>query len=322
MSGGVHLITMDVADISARLKSTDLIRTQDYAKSSDAIIGDSRHDWFKVEEGIILHIADLTTTKAVKFRERRSNLVCFEIPLSTGYRRRVEEIDDFEVAGAVSISNTSSAEFTFKAGSKARGIAIHCDRRRFLAKFQIDTNRIQERSRAIFLSDNGTFDALRVPLLSAIMLNVDQILSCKLAEPLRSIFLSAKVMEILCTLVAQINERGAGLRLFSSKGFKVHSIEAAAEIYRRELRSPPTVEQVAERVGMDRRELTKGFQEAFGVTPHRYQLQKRMEYAESLLNQGGRSISEIGRLVGYQGYRTFVRAYGGYFGRPPVVRAR
>ena len=317
-----QIIATDVVELASRLKSTRLIRTRDYVESSGSVLGNHRHDWFKVEEGIILHTANFTAKRSVKFRERRSNLICFEMPLVTGYSKRVEEIEACEPAGAISISNTAAAEFTFKAGSNARGVSIYCDRRRFLSTFQIDTDRIQERSRAIFLSNNGAFEALRIPMFSSAMINVDQILSCTFAEPLRSIYLSSKTMEILCTLVAQIHEFGAGPRLFSTGGLRVHSIEAAAEIYRRELRSPPTVEQVAERVGMDRRELTKGFQEVFEMTPHRYQLQQRMEHAEALLNEGGRSISEIGRLVGYQGYRTFARAYGGYFDRPPAVRAR
>lgn len=317
-----QIITTDVVELASRLKSTRLIRTRDYVESSGSVLGNHRHDWFKVEEGIILHTANFTAKRSVKFRERRSNQLCFEIPLVTGYSKRLDELEDCQPTGAISISNTASAEFTFKAGSNARGVSIYCDRRRFLSTFKIDTNRIQERSRAIFLSNSGAFDALRIPLFSSTMINVDQILSCTFAEPLRSIYLSSKTMEILCTLVAQIHEFGAGPRLFSPRGLRVHSIEAAAEIYRRELRSPPTVEQVAERVGMDRRELTKGFQEVFGVTPHRYQLQQRMDHAESLLREGGRSISEIGRLVGYQGYRTFARAYAGYFDRPPTVHAR
>lgn len=83
--------------------------------------------------------------------------------------------------------------------------------------------------------------------------------------------------------------------------------QAAADLHKRELRNPPTIERLAERVGIDKRELTKRFLELFGVTPHRYQLHQRMEQAELLLREGGQSISEVGRLVGYQDYH----------GRPP-----
>lgn len=103
--------------------------------------------------------------------------------------------------------------------------------------------------------------------------------------------------------------------MIALRGLKVRTIETAADIYKRELHNPPTIEKLAERIGIDKRELTKGFQELFGNPPHRYHLQQRMEQAELLL-QEGKSISEVGRLVGYQGYRTFVRAYQAYHGRP------
>jgi AraC-like DNA-binding protein len=188
--------------------------------------------------------------------------------------------------------------------------------------FELDITKIQERGRPIFLNAHGTFETLRVPLFGATAADIDEILNCEYQGSLRAMFIRSKVIQILCSLVSQINAHGAGTRLLLPQGFKTRSIEAAAKIYKHELRKPPTIEELANRIGIDRRELTKGFQELFGTTPRGYQLQQRMEHAELLLQEGGKSISEIGRIVGYQGYRTFVRAYQTFYDRPPVPNSK
>ena len=60
---------------------------------------------------------------------------------------------------------------------------------------------------------------------------------------------------------------------------KDKAIETAAGIYRREIGSPPTIEQLATRVGLNRNELTNGFRDMYGLTPHAYGHMLRMEQA-------------------------------------------
>ncbi len=311
-------INSDVLEVFSRLEDASYLRTQDLYGKSKSAIGNSEHSWAKIDDATLLHSKEFIALEDFTVFNSRSGFICFEIALQGNYSRTIEDTQNYGEVGTVLISNSASAEYGFEQGGSTRGIVIFCNRRSFMKRFQLNIERVQERSRPIFLNDHGSLLTLRIPLFSSTMVDVDQILNCSFDEPLRSSFLSAKVTEILCTLVAQINEQGAGPRLFSPIGFKTRTLEAAAEIYRRELHNPPTIERLAERLGIDQRELTKGFQELFDKTPHRYQLQQRMEHAELLLNEGSRSISEVGRLVGYQGYRTFARAYQTYFGRPPV----
>jgi len=304
-------------NVGSYLKSRPSIGTQEFSENSQKLFGECAHDWIRIDDDIILHIANFTALEYFRLRNDRFGFLCFEIALKNEYIRRIEDRENNGEVGTVLISNSISAEYEIASGSRARGIIVYCDRKRFMEKFQLDIARVQERSRPIFLNEYGSFGTLRVPLFSSTMADVDQILNCNFQNPLRPIFLAAKVMEILCTLVAQINEYGAGPRPFSTRGLKVRTIEAAADIYKRELHNPPTIEELAERIGSDKRELTKGFQELFGKSPHRYHLQQRMEQAELLLKEG-KSLSEVGRLVGYQGYRTFSRAYRTYHGRPLI----
>ncbi|WP_447756112.1 helix-turn-helix domain-containing protein [Sphingopyxis fribergensis] len=303
--------------IRLRLRSQDTLRTQDFDEESYSLFGDLTHSWTGIDEGIILHIADYTALSDFSISNDRSGFLCFEIALQKDYSRKIEDIENAGQIGAVLINNSPSAEYRIRVGNVARGIIIYCDRKRFMSKFQLDISRIQERSRSIFLSEYGSFDTLKIPLCSSTMIDVEQIIDCHFSDPLRAIFLASKVNEILCALVAQIGELGGGAWLSVPGGSEDRLIEAAAAIYRRELHNPPTIEKLADRVGVDKRRLIKGFRDILGTTPHAFQLQQRMEHAELLLRDGAMSISEVGRLVGYQGYRTFVRAYHAYHGRSP-----
>lgn len=250
----------------------------------------------------------------------RPGYVCFEIAFGDPYLRIIEDMHLQGEIRTVQISSSRIIEYSICSQTSSRGIMVFCEKSSFMKTFGLDIAKVQERSRSIFMSALGSFDTLRIPLFSDIAADIDEILCCEYPDPLKTIFIRSKVIQILCGLVSQINEYGAGPRLFLPQGFKVRTIETAAKIYRRELRNPPSIEELARRVGMDRRELTKGFQELFGMTPRGYQLQSRMEQAELLLREGGKSISEVGRIVGYQGYRTFARAYETFYGYPPASR--
>jgi transcriptional regulator GlxA family with amidase domain len=134
------------------------------------------------------------------------------------------------------------------------------------------------------------------------------------------VYLKAKTMELICDVVSQINTQAGPqpVRLRTSLD-KSQAIESAASIYRREISRPPTIEQLAIRVGVNRNALTSGFREMFGLTPHNYGLMVRMEQAQNMLRDGGLSISEVARRVGYEGYSSFSRAYHAHYGHAPIV---
>jgi transcriptional regulator GlxA family with amidase domain len=156
---------------------------------------------------------------------------------------------------------------------------------------------------------------LKIPALSSVRISTEQILSCNYTEPLKGIFLASKTIEVICDIVNHLNSADTSRFGWLSKENKSHAIDAAAAIYRREIRKPPTIDQLALRVGINRNVLTAGFLEKFGVTPHAFSVKLRMEEAQALLEGCEISVSEVARRVGYSGYASFARAYGEHFGR-------
>ena len=54
----------------------------------------------------------------------------------------------------------------------------------------------------------------------------------------------------------------------------------------------------------------------YGITPKKYMLSKRMDYAKKMLNYGIKS-NLLFEKIGYLNLQTFIRAYTNYYGHPP-----
>jgi len=64
---------------------------------------------------------------------------------------------------------------------------------------------------------------------------------------------------------------------------------------------------------------TREFRRAFGETPHRYLLTRRLERAAELLRQTDRSIPEICFDVGLRSVGSFTTSFGRAFGLSPAA---
>jgi AraC-like DNA-binding protein len=249
----------------------------------------------------------------------RPDYVCIQISVSGTYNRWINDHVAPVKPATIDITNAPLSISDTQAGTRLRGVLIACNREYLVDHFKLNVDRIPAVYRPIFNSRAGSLSALKLPAKSDVMVAADQILSWKHHEPLRHLYLNAKAIEIICGVVAQINGWAPQMRRPPAVQRKRVAIEAAATIYRREIFSAPTIEQLAMRVGLNRNDLTEGFREAFGATPHAYGHLLRMEEARLMLQEGQLSISEVARRIGYEGYSSFSRAYSSHFGRSPSV---
>jgi AraC-like DNA-binding protein len=247
----------------------------------------------------------------------RPDLVCIQIIIKGTYSRRWGDRVDRVEPTLIEISNFPFSIADAEAGTKLRGVLIFCNRQYLLDHFGLNLDYVPETYKRIFVSKAGMPEVLSMLPSPAMISNVDQIISCKYSEPLKGIYIRAKTTEFVCDVMSQINIPGICKPLRVKGQNKAQALETAAAIYRRELSNPPTITQLASRVGLNRNELTLGFRELFGATPHAYATTVRMDEARNLLRDGRLSISEIARRVGYEGYSSFSRAYHTHFGQLP-----
>ena len=84
-------------------------------------------------------------------------------------------------------------------------------------------------------------------------------------------------------------------------------------------REPLDVSALARAAHLSEAHFSREFRRAFGETPHRYLLTRRLERAAELLRQTDRSIPEICFDVGLRSVGSFTTSFGRAFGRSPAA---
>ncbi len=315
-------LDIDFRAVESELRGRDFLRSSEMLGPTESIFRTKDHIFRRIGEAAFCHVMNFEAGPTYSLKIARPDYVCMQILVSGTYNRWIDDHVGAVKPATIDITNTPLSISDTKAGTRLCGILIVCNREYLIDHFKLNVDRIPAVYRPIFNSSVGSLSALKLPAKSDILVAADQILSCKYQEPLRHIYLNAKTIEIICGVVAQINGLVPQMRRQPAIRSKRVAIEAAATIYQREIFNAPTIEQLAMRVGLNRNDLTEGFREAFGATPHAYVHLLRMKEARQMLQDGQLSISEVARRVGYEGYSSFSRAYNSHFGRSPSVEKR
>jgi len=314
------LLELDFKEIRHELQSTDFVRSSTVLGRVNDIFGTKEHGYHRIDDHSFLHVMNFEAGQSYSLTMERRNLVCIQIVIKGTYLRRIGDRVDVVDGTMIQISNTPRSTSDTSRKTRLRGLLIACDRQHLIDRYGLNVDRVPAGYGPIFLSSNGMAVSFKLPTSLTITIPADQIISCKYGEPLRSLYIKSKAVEIICAVVSEINSCSLRktLRIRSDRS-KIQAIEAAATIYRNEIHNSPTIEQLSFRVGLNRNQLTSGFRELFGITPHAYANVVRMEEARELLLKGQLSVSEIARRVGYEGYSSFSRAYSAHFGHAPSV---
>ncbi len=91
----------------------------------------------------------------------------------------------------------------------------------------------------------------------------------------------------------------------------------AVELMEANIKEPISQEELAEYVGLSRRQLQRLFQRHLLCAPSRYYLQLRLQRARELLQQTNLSLVEISSLCGFVSTSHFSKSYKEFFGHSP-----
>jgi AraC-like DNA-binding protein len=84
----------------------------------------------------------------------------------------------------------------------------------------------------------------------------------------------------------------------------------------------PTIEALAREVGISPFHFSRQFEAVFGVTPHQYRIQMRLERAKQLLATGQRSVTAVCMEVGFSSLGSFSTLFSRRFGETPSAYRR
>lgn len=132
----------------------------------------------------------------------------------------------------------------------------------------------------------------------------------------RRLFLQAKVSEIVCRMVDALECREA-LHLAEATPTTVRGVFKAQNLLAEKFAAPPTLEELAETVGLSRSSLCNGFRQVLGTSVFDYIHELRMQKALLLLGDRDASITQIAYAVGYNRASSFSVAVQRRFGTTP-----
>ena len=79
-----------------------------------------------------------------------------------------------------------------------------------------------------------------------------------------------------------------------------------------------SLDEICTRFYQNKSYLIFRFRKEFGITPHKYVLQRKMEAAKEMLGAGYLQIKEISNMLGFASPQYFSSAFRGYYGKTPL----
>jgi AraC-like DNA-binding protein len=185
--------------------------------------------------------------------------------------------------------------------------------------FANDTSAGAAHLRRFAAGEGGSFSH---PLTPRARLALESLRHCPFAGACRAMALTARCHDLLVELLVAWTE---SLQPAPTAIGPSDRVRVAAEILERDLEAPPSLAELATRVGLSETTLKRGFPQVYGDTVFGYVRARRMEKARRLLESGAATVLEAAAHVGYSNPSNFAAAFRQQFGVNPKtfqLRAR
>jgi AraC family transcriptional activator of pyochelin receptor len=154
------------------------------------------------------------------------------------------------------------------------------------------------------------------PAGHALQALTSQIMNCPIRGAERELYLGGKALQLaalaISSCISQANSEEA-LQLSSKE---IERIRQARELLIASMQKPPSLEGLAQQVGLNVRKFSDGFRRVYGSTVFGFLQEYRLEQAYKLISSGEMSVSEAAYHVGY-GAAHFATIFRKRFGISP-----
>lgn len=144
-----------------------------------------------------------------------------------------------------------------------------------------------------------------------------QILNFNLHPSVKKIYLKGKAYELIGLYFNRPAEADIEQCPFLDDEDNVKKIKLAKSIILQRMTEPPTLQELADEVGLSLKKLKEGFKEIYGDTVFSFLFDYKMDYARKLLEKGQHNVNEVGLSIGYSTASHFISAFKKKFGTTP-----
>ncbi|WP_026777316.1 helix-turn-helix transcriptional regulator [Polaribacter sp. Hel_I_88] len=146
---------------------------------------------------------------------------------------------------------------------------------------------------------------------------LQQIINSNINSSIRELYVKGKVYELL-SLHFQKDETAEGEYCpFLVDEQNVLKIRKAKEIIISRMAEPPSLQELANEIGLNIKKLKEGFKQIYGDTVYSFLFDYKMEHSRRLLETNQYNVNEVGLQVGYSTSSHFIAAFKKKFGTTP-----
>ncbi|MGL2962710.1 helix-turn-helix transcriptional regulator [Flavobacterium sp. RSB2_4_14] len=149
----------------------------------------------------------------------------------------------------------------------------------------------------------------------AIVLN--QMFHYNLNPSIKNLYYKGKGYELLSLFFNRNEDPNAEQCPFLIDEENVLKIKKAKEIIIANMAEPPSLESLANQVGLTLKKLKMGFKQIYGDTVYGFLFDYKMDYARQLLDSGSYNVNEVGLKIGYSTGSHFIAAFKKKFATTP-----
>ncbi|WP_396602705.1 helix-turn-helix transcriptional regulator [Algibacter sp. R77976] len=149
----------------------------------------------------------------------------------------------------------------------------------------------------------------------AIVLN--QLINYNLNQSIKSLYFKGKAYELLSLYFNRSEDADVEQCPFLVDETNVIKIRKAKDIIVSRMAEPPTLQELADEIGLSLKKLKEGFKQIYGDSVFSFLFDYKMEVARKLLESGNDNVNEVGHKVGYSTSSHFIAAFKKKYGTTP-----
>ncbi len=149
----------------------------------------------------------------------------------------------------------------------------------------------------------------------AIVLN--QLINFNLNNSIKHLYFKAKAYELLSLYFNRSEDADIEQCPFLVDETNVIKIRKAKDIIISKMAAPPTLQELADEIGLSLKKLKEGFKQIYGDSVFSFLFDYKMEVARKLLEAGNDNVNEVGHKVGYSTSSHFIAAFKKKYGTTP-----
>ena len=146
---------------------------------------------------------------------------------------------------------------------------------------------------------------------------LSQLFHYNLHPSIKNLYYKGKGYELLSLYFNRTEDPNAEQCPFLIDEDNVFKIKKAKEIVIANMAEPPTLQELADEIGLTLKKLKMGFKQIYGDTVYGFLFDYKMDYARKLLDSGSYNVNEVGLKIGYSTGSHFIAAFKKKFATTP-----